>query len=83
MLQISNFMMLYNCLFFILASIYTNTCKETTIFLYTNFELKHVNMVTDFSCFEILGPNITYVKQKSFHTNCKFIMYLNLAFLAN
>ena len=30
--------------------------KESTVFLYENFELKHVTMVTDLRCFEKLGP---------------------------
>ena len=31
--------------------------KESTVFLYGNFELKHVTMVTDLGCFEKLGPD--------------------------
>ena len=32
--------------------------KETTLFLNGYFELKHVTMVADLSCFENLGPDI-------------------------
>ena len=57
MLELSNFIILYNlCFFLILALIYTNTSEWKYSILYGNFELKHVTMVTDIRCFEKSGP---------------------------
>ena len=41
--------------------------KETTVYLYQNFELKHVTIVTDFRCFEKLDYNLSLLKAKKTH----------------
>ena len=50
-------MFLFNSTIYELISV-----REITVFLYRNFELKHVTVVMDLRCFETLGPGLTQLK---------------------
>ena len=44
--------------------------RETTVFLYGNFELKHVTIVTDLNCIEKPGPDVSpWTESESLHKN--------------
>ena len=46
--------------------------KRNYVFLCTNFELKQVAVVSDFGCFEKLGPVVLSVWCLSFFGTCRF-----------